>query len=410
MDGVGKKILFVSYDGMTDPLGQSQVIPYLRELTKEGYQFTILSVEKKERFKKSAAFISQLLKDAGIKWETLLFTGQPPVISKIYDQWKLNRKAATLHKQQKFDMLHCRSYVAAEIGAKLSLRLGIPFLFDMRGFWVDERVDSGLWNLKNPLYRFFYKIYKRKEKKYFANSRHIISLTEKGKEELINNYGISEKKISVIPCCADLDHFDYRKISNSKKEEVKEKTGIRNTAKVLTYLGSLGGWYMVDEMLDFFAVLKKDIPDAIFLFITHDSKEPIISKAIKRGIEPEAIRVQPASRNEVPLYLSLSDWSIFFIKDLYSKKASSPTKQAEIMAMGIPIICNDIGDTGKIVSETKSGIVINRFSEDEYKRAAVQLKDLLPADKEHIRQSAGQHYDLHKGTSMYSKVYKKIIG
>ena len=257
MDGVGKKVLYVSYDGMTDPLGQSQVIPYLRELTKEGYQFTLLSVEKKERFKKSGAFVGQLLKDAGIKWETLTFTGRPPIISKIYDQWQLNKKVARLHKKEKFDMLHCRSYVAAEAGMRLSVKSGIPYLFDMRGFWVDERVDSGLWNLKNPLYKYFYKVYKKKEKKYFSFSSHIISLTEKGKEELINTYNIPGEKISVIPCCADLDHFDYRKISFQDKENTKNKLSVRDTTKVLTYLGSLGGWYMTEEMLDFFAVLRK---------------------------------------------------------------------------------------------------------------------------------------------------------
>src|SRR5438874_2415318 len=43
---MGKKILFISYDGMTDPLGQSQVIPYLANLSKFGYRFTIFSCDK----------------------------------------------------------------------------------------------------------------------------------------------------------------------------------------------------------------------------------------------------------------------------------------------------------------------------------------------------------------------------
>jgi len=38
-------ILYVSYDGMTDSLGQSQVIPYLTEISKNGYDIHILSAE-----------------------------------------------------------------------------------------------------------------------------------------------------------------------------------------------------------------------------------------------------------------------------------------------------------------------------------------------------------------------------
>jgi glycosyltransferase involved in cell wall biosynthesis len=397
MDGVGKKVLYVSYDGMTDPLGQSQVIPYLRELTKEGYQFTLLSVEKKERFKKSGAFIGQLLKDAGIKWETLTFTGRPPIISKIYDQWQLNKKVARLHKKEKFDMLHCRSYVA-----------GVPYLFDMRGFWVDERVDSGLWNLQKPLYKYFYKIYKKKEKNYFSNAAHVISLTERGKEELVKNYQVSAEKISVIPCCADLGHFDYRKISNSEKESVRNSLAINKEVKVISYLGSLGGWYMTDEMLDFFAVLIKKMPGSIFLFITHDDKQKILSMAVQKGIDPGVVRVQPASRNEVPLYLSVSNWSVFFIKDLYSKIASSPTKQGEIMAMGIPIVCNDIGDTGYIVKQTKAGIVPDAFTDIAYEKAISDLQELNSSPAT-IREGAYAYYDLQKGVLEYKQAYKRIM-
>ena len=408
MDDVKKKVLYISYDGMTDPLGQSQVIPYLSELTKAGYQFTILSVEKKNRFATSGDYIRQVLTDAGIAWETLFFTSRPPVLSKLYDQWQLNKTAARLHKEKNFDLIHCRSYVAAEAGVKLFQRTGVPYLFDMRGFWVDERVDSGLWNLKNPLYKLFYNLYKKKEKKYFSQAGHIISLTRKGREELVNHYKVKAEKISVIPCCADLEHFDYRKLSNTDKTKAKEKLGIGQSDKVLCYLGSLGGWYMTGEMLDFFSVLVKKTPATKFLFITQDDKDSIINKAIRRGIDPAAIRVQPASRNEVPLYLSVSDWSIFFIKDLYSKKASSPTKQGEIMAMGVPIICNDIGDTGSILVKTNAGVVIDRFDTITYTKAITELLQIATS-KESIREGSEKFYDLGKGVIEYLTAYKEII-
>jgi glycosyltransferase involved in cell wall biosynthesis len=404
-----KNVLYISYDGMTDPLGQSQVIPYLQQLTKQGYHFTILSVEKKKRLSESGQQIRELLTEMGIEWKTLIFSTKPPILSKIYDQWKLNITAARLYKKKKFDLIHCRSYVAAAAGLKLLRRFGVPFLFDMRGFWVDERVDSGHWNIHNPLYRFFYKLYKKKEKRYFLKSTHIISLTQKGKEELIRAYNVAANKISVIPCCADLEHFDYRKINNDDKQKAKEQLKISNENKVLTYLGSLGGWYMTDEMLDFFAVLKKKISGIIFLFVTHDGREKILEMAAAKGIAPHDIRVQPASRDEVPLYLSVSDWGIFFIKDVYSKKASSPTKQGEIMAMGIPIICNDVGDTGKIVNITKAGIIINEFDNESYSKAADQLLKMSAAPSPSIREGAFQYYDLYAGARNYLEVYKKLF-
>ncbi len=52
-----KSVLYTTYDGLTDPLGQSQILPYLQQLCREGYQFTILSFEKRERYQKEASVI-----------------------------------------------------------------------------------------------------------------------------------------------------------------------------------------------------------------------------------------------------------------------------------------------------------------------------------------------------------------
>ena len=404
-----KKLLFISNDGMTDPLGQSQVIPYLKKLSAQGYHFTILSVEKKDKFEKNGSLIKQMLADAGIEWQTLFFTSSPPVLSKLYDQNRLNAKAKQLHSRKQFDFIHCRSYVAAAAALKLKKRTGVPFLFDMRGFWVDERVDSGLWNLANPLYNFFYKTYKKKEKTYFAGSAHIISLTEKGKQELVKNYNVSASKVTVIPCCADLAHFDFNRFTINQKGALRKEWNIEAGTKIISYLGSLGGWYMTDEMLDFYAVLRKQISNSRFLFITHDAKEKIIALAATKGIPADEILVKPASREQVPLFLSISNWSIFFIKDLYSKKASSPTKQGEIMGMGVPLICNDIGDTGIIVEETKTGAIVNGFNEQEYKSIVARLNELAEISKQHIRESAYEYYDLDKGVENYLLSYREVL-
>ena len=44
------KALYLSYDGLTDPLGQAQILPYLLGLENQGMGFVIISFEKKEAF------------------------------------------------------------------------------------------------------------------------------------------------------------------------------------------------------------------------------------------------------------------------------------------------------------------------------------------------------------------------
>ena len=171
-----KKVLFISYNGMTDPLGQSQVMPYLFNLAKDGYSITILSCEKKDRMEKDGEFIRNKIEQASLKWHPISFHDSIPVLSKIYDRYLLKKTAFELYKKEKYDIVHCRSYIAAEIGLALKKELGAKFIFDMRGFWADEKKDSKHWNVDKPLYKFIYNHYKKLEKKLLLNADTIVVL------------------------------------------------------------------------------------------------------------------------------------------------------------------------------------------------------------------------------------------
>ena len=56
-------------------------------------------------------------------------------------------------------MVHCRSYISAMVTNSMKKNLEYSFLFDMRGFWADERVDGKIWNLNNPIYKIVYQLF-----------------------------------------------------------------------------------------------------------------------------------------------------------------------------------------------------------------------------------------------------------
>jgi glycosyltransferase involved in cell wall biosynthesis len=404
-----QKILYISYDGMTDPLGQSQVLPYLASLSTQGYEFTILSFEKNSRYEKEKPIIEDIAQKTGIKWYPLTFTKNPPVLSKIYDRWRLKKMTRKLFKENRFDMIHCRSYVAAEMGLSLKKKYGTKFLFDMRGFWADEKVDSGQWKMNSFLFRRIYRHYKQKEKEFLQAADGIISLTKAARAELLSKKEYSHLAIDVIPCCADLDHFDYHHIKKDFAQGLREQLGIPPQKKVITYLGSVGGWYMTKEMFAFFRRLSLKYPQFVMLVLTKDDPGLVQQQAAAAGIPTEKIIVRYAGRNELPDYISLSDCSIFFIRPTYSKIASSPTKHAELMGMGIPVICNNIGDTGAVIDETKTGLVVREFTDNEYDKMINRMDELLSIPAEKIREGAFRYFDLEKGAGDYLQVYKRIL-
>lgn len=408
---MAKNILYLSYDGMTDPLGQSQVLPYLSGLCKKGYRIWLISFEKPAAYAENQALIREICRETGIEWYPLRYTRKPAVISTLFDIWQMKRLATNLCRKYHISLVHCRSYISSIVGAWIKKKYRIPFIFDMRGFWPDERVDGKLWDLNNPLYRQVYNFFKQREKLFLEQADHTVCLTYEAEKEIHswNHIQNNPVKITVIPCCADMDHFNPERISDDLKTEWRARLKIKDGERILSYVGSLGTWYMVEEMLDFFKVRLECDSDVRFLFITLDDAGSILEMAKQRGIDPEKIIIHAGKRNDMPALISLSDYAIFFIKPAYSKMASSPTKQAEIMRLGIPIICNDrIGDTSYVLNKYKAGIVINEFNSISYQNAIGKMTTTI-FDIEGIRQGALDFYNLETGIERYHRVYSDLL-
>lgn len=403
-------VLYVSYDGLTDPLGQSQVLPYLLSLTQHGYRFSIISAEKPAAYKTGKKDIEKIIKGYPIEWYPIFYTKYPPVLSTIFDIRKIIKKAKKIYKEDTYKLVHCRSYIAAYAGLYAQKKYNTKFVFDMRGFFADERVDGKIWQLKNPLYKFIYQYFKKQEIKYFSKADYTVSLTHAGKN-IIQSWDTLNQPvpIKVIPCCADLELFSIKNTQNIA--HWKQKLAITDNAFVLSYLGSIGTWYMLNEMLAFFKQLQLTYKDAIFLFITKDNPEAILKEAAMLNISREAIRIQSAKRTEVPSLLALCSMSIFFIKPVFSKKASSPTKMGEIMGMGIPLICNSgVGDVDYVMQNYKAGIMIDNFNNTDYQKAIDNIEKALDYPKSEIRNAAKEFYALSSGVNSYKKIYEKCLG
>lgn len=411
MANPAKKILFISYDGMTDPLGQSQVIPYLQGLSKHGYEIFLLSCEKKAAFTQNKILVEELLKGYSIQWMPLGYTKNPPALSTWFDITKLKSAAAQIHRDHGIDLVHTRPGVPALVGLWMKKKFGVKFLNDIREFYADSRVEGGMWNLSNPLYKMIYHFFKSKETQEVEQSDGIVCLTHAA-ETIIRKWPAYRTGVplEVIPCSVDLELFDPSRIDAARKTALKKELGIEEDDLIVSYLGSIGGWYLVAEMMRFCKLLNDKNPSAKFLFISPHRHEEIIAAAAKFGIAPAKIIVRKAGRREVPLLLSLSAYSVFFIKPCFSKLSSSPTKHGEIMAMGIPLITNSgVGDVQEIVTRYNSGIVLDEFTDGAFSVAVDKILSGYSFDAKVIRQGAREIYSLEAAIEKYNKIYNEIL-
>src|SRR6478609_2966848 len=199
-----REVLYLSYDGLTDPLGQSQILPYLVGLSSNGNRFIVVSFEKKKNYSKLKDEIENFCWKSNITWVPHRYHKWPPVFSTLFDLWTLSKTVKQILDHNRIAIIHCRSYLTSLVGLEAKRRRNVKFIFDMRGFWADERVEGGLWSLKNPIYKAIYKYFKGRERTFLQEADHVVSLTQAAKIE-IESWGFEVAPISVIPTCVDME-------------------------------------------------------------------------------------------------------------------------------------------------------------------------------------------------------------
>lgn len=405
-----KHILFISYDGLTDPLGQSQILPYLKGLTQFGYRFTIISCDKPDRYQQHQRHIRSLMANLPIRWAPLTYHKSPPVLSGIYDLRQIKWLAKKIYQEDPYDMVHTRSGTPAIAGLWLKKKWGVKFLNDVRDFYSYSRVDSGQWPQKNPVFRAIFKYFRRKEQEELAHSDGVVCLSHKAGKMIRESAQFPPgTPLEVIPCSVDMDLFDPEKVDLALSGHFRKQFGFTEGDLVFSYLGSVGTWYLAKEMFALFRIILKKCPEAKFLIISPDDKALIQAIAAEAGIPEGVLSMVSATRKEVPALLSLSRYSVFFIKPCYSKQASSPTKMGEIMAMNIPVITNSgVGDVKEIVEKYNAGLALDDFSESAFREAADRILSGHLCGKD-IRQGALEYFDLAKAIASYRRIYDIIL-
>lgn len=408
-----RRVLFISYNGMLDPLGQSQVIPYLKALSAAGVRFTLLSFEREHAYTpegvNKCGELHRELAESNIDWHWLRYHKSPSLPATMFDVTQGVRRAQSLVKENQIELLHARSHIPATIALRLKRRFGLKMVFDVRGLMADEYVDAGHWRKDSLPYR----ITKSAERRAFAAADGVVTLTEKIWPIIKEWDGLRDREVvhEVVPCCADLGLF---KFDENERERRRSELGLGDRF-VIVYSGSIDGWYLTDKMADFFATVLKQKPHAYFLWLSPSRHDRIEALMHERGISKDSYAIVASASRDVPSYLSAGDAGLAFIKPCFSKLASSPTKYAEYLACGLPLIINaGIGDSDSLITGEAAGFLVRDFNETEYARAANAVEALANTAAQTralMREVAERLFDVQRvGGERYARLYERVFG
>jgi glycosyltransferase involved in cell wall biosynthesis len=399
--------LFLTYDGLFSPLGQSQILPYLRGLQAKGHRISILSFERNTATATARVRLRDELADEGIAWVALRYHRTPTVAATAFDIMQGVLVARWMIRRNHIDLLHARSYVPMLMALLVAGRRKV--VFDMRGFWADERVEGNLWTRTRPVHRLLYRLAKGLERWGLRRADHVVILTQAAHRVLGDIPGVTKPlpPVSVIPTCTDLRRF----------QPVADKTAARRAlglpaTPIVVYQGQVGTWYLLQEMAAFIGRAKLRWHRLLFLILAPDEHEFIRGTCAAAGlVEGADFRVEALAHAEVARWVAAADGALFFTRPTYAKLASCPTKFGECLACGLPVVANaGVGDVADIIAENRVGSVVSEFTDEAYDRAVNDLEALWrdPDVARRCRSAAESGFALDDAIVTYDGIYKSL--
>ena len=388
-------VLYLSYDGALDPLGQSQVVPYVTGLASLGFRMRLISFEKPESLQDSRRVgdLHESLREVGAEWSPLRYHRRWSLGSTGYDVLRGIWAGLAIHRQSPVGLVHARSYVAGVMARVIAKRAATPWIFDMRGFWIDERIETGMWAKKSLVV----KLARAAERGLLANAHALVHLTHQG-ARLAHDLtpGVELPPSSVIPTCVDLERFT----PTSDRDEIRRRLGI-GRGPVLIHIGALSTWYLAELTL---RVGDEFVGRTGGSFVVLTRELDYVRKLCDRlGVQPV---LESVEYGRVPEWLAMADSGLALVRPDNAKRASAPTKVAEYLACGLSVVATaGVGDLDDQFRGSDVAVTVtpahgaNRIAD----KVIETLK--VPGRVAEARALAESHYDLRSGLRELTTLY-----
>jgi glycosyltransferase involved in cell wall biosynthesis len=390
--------LYLTRNGLLEPLGRSQVFNYLRGLARD-YAVTLMTSEKKDDWENAAAMAKarSQCEDAGIVWRPKPFRSGRGGLGAARDLSAIVNETMQCVRKDGAKLVHARAYFPSAVAWYVWRRTGTPFIFDMRALWPEELIAAG--RLKRGTLK--HKAILAIERACLRDSAAVVSLTHAAIDHLRKTYPreLENKPVHVIPTCADLDRF------------VPDASGTSRNA--IGCLGTLtSGWFRLDWLAGFLDVAARMDPTLRFELTTRDNAAAIRAALNQSPAFQARVEIASSAPENVPPLLRGQMASVMFFTDGLSKLGSSPTRMGEVLGSGIPVVANDgVGDVARIVRDNRVGVIVNGPEPANMETAWHELQRLRadPGLAARCRQTAEIIFSLEQGTRNYAKLYAGIL-
>lgn len=392
------RVLYLSYTGLLEPLGESQVLSYLITLGRE-HEICLITFEKNEDLnnREKVAQLCARCRAAGIRWLRLRYHRRPRVPATFWDLVAFFVVSFRISRKRHVQLIHARSYIPCFVALSLKWTLRIPFIFDMRGFWPEEMITARRLRAGSLIYR----LLKRLENRCLVTADAVVVLTHAAVEYLRADDRYGGVQFEVIPTCADLGRFS----------PLSRRTSRAADRLVVGVIGTVTGWFRLDWTIAFYRALRAVRRDAVIRIVTREDPEVVRREATRQGVGLRSVEIYSRKFEEMPDEVRQLDVGVFMYASATSEIARCPTRMAELLGSGVPCVVNDsVGDVATIVQQYGVGVVVRDGTDSAMAEAAELFLALVcePDLPQRCRRAAEEWFSLDVGVKKYDTLYRAL--
>ncbi|WP_432448648.1 glycosyltransferase [Aliiroseovarius marinus] len=400
--------VFVTNNGLSDHIGLAQVLPYLEGLSRSGHKIVCLSVERPDKAQTYHDEVAPRLARAGIRHHPVLRHGSVLAsrLERFFMPATLSSHLDRIVQRYKASLIHCRSYMPLASALTASRKHHVPMLFDMRGFWIDERIESGIWS--GALGQVYARHFRKLEANAYGQADGIVTLSQDARSVVLGDPAYRGAPISVIPCSVDQSLFQPDRVLGGR---IREVLGIDPDELVLVHSGSAGPLYKMEAAYQLVKALEaKGARVRLLLLGDHDPDTHLArAQAAEAPLAKQQIICLKVAHHEMPGLLNVADIGLSFRLQSRSSFGVSATKLGEYQAIGLPVISNDgIGDIRQILAQEGLGLVLTDLGPKSIDAAAGKILTQKFSAPEAIRAAGQMRYDMDRAVLSYDAMYRRI--
>lgn len=273
---------------------------------------------------------------------------------------------AQLARRVRPQVIHAASNHVNALPALIAARrLGIPFVYEVRGMWeLTAATRNPDWEKTER-----FELEQRLETLAARSADQVFTLTEGLARDLAQR-GVPRDRITLVPNAVDPGRFAPR----PKDSEWLRRLGMDPETFTVVYAGSLLHYEGLDDVLRALAILaQKSVPARLVVAGDGEASESLRGLTKELGLEAQVHFIGKLEPNDVPQVWSLADAAVFARKPFRVCELVSPLKPLEPMMMGVPVVVSDVAALREMVRDGETGLVHDADDPDDLAQRLLTL-------------------------------------